>query len=105
MDLPQIVHNTSNGPITFGPVFDREFLTNVLYLQEGIKKLNANGTTLKDICFAPLSEDGNALEDSNCVVQSIWGYFQDDIERLDDEEEDGGFNVSSFIKIVALNDN
>ncbi|KAH8287955.1 hypothetical protein KR018_009760 [Drosophila ironensis] len=94
VNLPKIVHNTSNGPITFGPVFDRDFLTNVLHLQEGISKIDANGTTLKDICFAPLSEDGAAKEDSNCVVQSLWGYFQDDIERLDDNEEDNGFNVT-----------
>ncbi|KAH8329144.1 hypothetical protein KR074_004746 [Drosophila pseudoananassae] len=105
VDLPQIVHNTSNGPITFGPVFDREFLTNVLYLQEGIKKLNANGTTLKDICFAPLSEDGNAQEDSNCVVQSIWGYFQDDIEKLDDNDEDGGFNVTYLDELYQCTSN
>lgn len=100
MNLPQIVHNTSNGPLTFGPVFDREFLTNVLNLQEGIKKINANGTMLKDICFAPLSDDGSEIEDSSCVVQSIWGYFQDDPERLDDNDEDNGFNVSVKLSYI-----
>ncbi|KAH8410547.1 hypothetical protein KR009_000183, partial [Drosophila setifemur] len=94
VNLPQIVHNTSNGPYTFGPVFDREFLTKVLYLQEGIKKINANGTTLKDICFAPLYKDGSEIEDTSCVIQSIWGYFEDDVERLDDNDEDNGFNVT-----------
>ncbi|XP_017025835.1 NPC intracellular cholesterol transporter 1 isoform X2 [Drosophila kikkawai] len=94
VNLPQIVHNTSNGPITFGPVFDREFLTNVLNLQEGIRKIEANGTMLKDICFAPLSDDEDEIEDSSCVVQSIWGYFQDDPSRLDDNDDDNGFNVT-----------
>lgn len=96
MNLPQIVHNTSNGPYTFGPVFDREFLTKVLDLQEGIKEINANGTQLKDICYAPLSDDGSEIDVSQCVVQSIWGYFGDDRERLDDHDEDNGFNVSQI---------
>lgn len=35
--LPEIVHNTSNGPITFGPVFNDTFLRTVFDLQEQIK--------------------------------------------------------------------
>jgi len=92
--LPQIVHNTSNGPLTFGPVFDRDFLSQILDLQEGIKHINANGTQLKDICFAPLSDDGSEIDVKKCVIQSIWGYFSDERERLDDHDDDNGFNVS-----------
>ncbi|XP_044315818.1 NPC intracellular cholesterol transporter 1 isoform X1 [Drosophila rhopaloa] len=94
VNLPQIVHNTSNGPYTFGPVFDRDFLTEVLNLQESIKQINASGTMLKNICFAPLSDDGSEIDVSKCVVQSIWGYFSDDPSRLDDNDEDHGFNVT-----------
>lgn len=98
VDLPDIIHNTSNGPIQFGPVFDKQFLTDVYYLQEDIKNLGKdieNATMLKDICFAPLVTDVSATkETSNCVVQSIWGYFQDDLERLDDDDDDNGFKVS-----------
>lgn len=100
VDLPNIVHNTSNGPMTFGPVFDKQFLLDVLNLQEDIKNLGKdieNATMLKDICFAPLvSGESTPVETSNCVVQSIWGYFKDDPERLDDTDEDNGFEVSKF---------
>ncbi|XP_017042857.1 NPC intracellular cholesterol transporter 1 isoform X1 [Drosophila ficusphila] len=101
VNLPQIVHNTSNGPYTFGPVFDRDFLSEVLNLQESIRNINANGTMLKDICFAPLSDDGSEIEVSQCVVQSIWGYFGDDPTRLDDHDEENGFNVTYLDGLYA----
>ncbi|XP_014102679.1 NPC intracellular cholesterol transporter 1 isoform X1 [Bactrocera oleae] len=97
VDLPDIVHNTSNGPIHFGPVFDKAFLTQVLELQEDIMNLgrNGNGTVLEDICFAPLSSESGSKKDvSNCIVQSIWGYFGNDLERLNDTDEDGNFEVT-----------
>ncbi|XP_067620860.1 NPC intracellular cholesterol transporter 1 isoform X2 [Eurosta solidaginis] len=95
VDLPDIVHNTSNGPITFGPVFGKEFLTQVLELQEEIMNLgrNTNGTVLEDICFAPLSSDAKK-DVSSCVIQSIWGYFGNDLERLNETEEDGNYKVT-----------
>lgn len=92
--MPHIIHNTSNGPINFGPVFNKKFLADVLELQEQIKQIDANGTVLSDICYAPLKDDDSVIESSDCVVQSIWGYFQDDITKLDDNDEDNGFNVS-----------
>ncbi|XP_005183450.1 NPC intracellular cholesterol transporter 1 isoform X3 [Musca domestica] len=98
VDLPDIVHNTSNGPLQFGPVFDKQFLIDVYNLQEDIKNLGKdieNATMLKDICYAPLvTGESVPVETSNCVVQSIWGYFKDDLERLDDEDEDNGFMVT-----------
>lgn len=97
VDLPDIVHNTSNGPIHFGPVFDKDFLTQVLELQEDIMNLgrNSNDTVLEDICFAPLSSESTVKKDvSNCIVQSIWGYFGNDLERLNETDEDGNFEVS-----------
>ncbi|XP_034472622.1 NPC intracellular cholesterol transporter 1 [Drosophila innubila] len=94
VDLPYINHNTSNGPIKFGPIFKKDFLANVLDLQEQIKSLDANGTFLNDICYAPLKDDGSTVMASDCVVQSIWGYFQDNIDRLEDSEEDNGYNVT-----------
>lgn len=102
VDLPDIVHNTTNGPITFGPVFDKQFLTDVFHLQEEIKNLGKNGTMLKDICYAPMaSVDADSVETDNCVVQSIWGYFQDELDRLDDEDIEDGFLVSA-IKMSAI---
>lgn len=48
------------------------------------------------ICFAPLtSEFTGPVELSKCVVQSIWGYFQDDLEKFEEQEEDSkGFNIT-----------
>jgi len=92
--LPYINHNTSNGPIKFGPIFKKDFLADVLDLQEEIKSLDANGTFLNDICYAPLKNDGSTVKASDCVVQSIWGYFQDNEDRLEDNDEDNGYNVS-----------
>lgn len=93
--MPDIIHNTSNGPIHFGPVFDKQFLIDVYNLQEEIRGLETrNKTTLGNICFAPLTSNSAVVESTNCVVQSIWGYFQDDLERLDNTDEDNGFNVS-----------
>lgn len=37
VDLPTLVHNTSDGPIEFGPVFQREFLLQLFDLQQRIK--------------------------------------------------------------------
>ncbi|CAD6997873.1 unnamed protein product [Ceratitis capitata] len=97
VDLPDIVHNTSNGPLNFGPVFDKTFLTQVLELQEEIMNLGrgGNGTVLEDICFAPLTSEGGGKKDvSKCIVQSLWGYFGNDLERLDETDEDGNFEVT-----------
>uniref|UniRef100_W8AQJ5 Niemann-Pick C1 protein n=1 Tax=Ceratitis capitata TaxID=7213 RepID=W8AQJ5_CERCA len=97
VDLPDIVHNTSNGPLNFGPVFDKTFLTQVLELQEEIMNLGrgGNGTVLEDICFAPLTSEGGGKKDvSKCIVQSLWGYFGNDVERLDETDEDGNFEVT-----------
>ncbi|KAL9926013.1 NPC intracellular cholesterol transporter 1 isoform X3 [Glossina fuscipes] len=105
VDLPDIVHNTSNGPLQFGPVFDKQFLTDVYHLQEEIKNLGKgveNATMLKDICYAPLTTDEpGSVEATNCVVQSIWGYFQDEIDRLDDEDEDNGFEITYLDELYA----
>ncbi|XP_034097515.1 NPC intracellular cholesterol transporter 1 [Drosophila albomicans] len=94
VDLPYIIHNTSNGPIKFGPIFDKNFLLSVLDLQEQIQNLNANGTSLNNICFAPLKDEDSTVMPSDCVVQSIWGYFNDDRDRLNDNDEDNGYNVT-----------
>ncbi|XP_017854983.2 NPC intracellular cholesterol transporter 1 isoform X2 [Drosophila busckii] len=91
---PNIIHNTSNGPITFGPIFGKEFLADVLDLQNGIKNINATGYFLKDICYAPLKGSNSDIDESDCVIQSIWGYFKDDKERLEDHDTDNGFNVT-----------
>lgn len=42
---------------------------------------------MEKICFAPLSSDfSESVTTSICVVQSLWGYFQDDLETFEDED-------------------
>ncbi|XP_038114072.1 NPC intracellular cholesterol transporter 1 isoform X1 [Culex quinquefasciatus] len=105
-NLSNVVHNTSNGVIEFGPVFNKQFLLDVFELQEAIKaievKIGGNRTVgLKDICYAPLSTDEATVEPENCVVQSLWGYFQDDIDNFDSEDDDPlGFQTNYLDNLV-----
>jgi Niemann-Pick C1 protein len=92
-DLPNVFHNTSNGVVEFGPVFNKEFLMDVYDLQRQIKKLN--NESLKEICFAPLSAPYRGpIEIEDCVVQSVWGYFQDDVETFETTDEVDGFEIN-----------
>lgn len=104
-DLPNIKHNTSNGLIEFGPVFQKHFLLEVFKLQEQIK--NINGGALKDICFAPLSAPyRKSAEIEDCAVQSIWGYFQDDLDTFNEAEPDkDGFMVNYLDRFLKCFNN
>ncbi|XP_044253675.1 NPC intracellular cholesterol transporter 1 isoform X1 [Tribolium madens] len=90
VNLPQIHHNTSNGEVVFGPAFDPTFLKEVLKLQERIKAIGAETDyALGRICFAPLRSVGKVSTDvEECVVQSIWGYYQNDEETFDETDID-----------------
>ncbi|KAH0955249.1 hypothetical protein HN011_012453 [Eciton burchellii] len=94
--LPNIVHNTTNGPIVFGPVFNDTFLKTVFELQEEIKRIiTPNNYTLADICFAPLTGAFTGPTTvSQCAIQSIWGYWQDSLEKFNDSEEEGNYTVN-----------
>ncbi|KAL6430199.1 hypothetical protein ACFW04_007740 [Cataglyphis niger] len=94
--LPNIVHNTSNGPIVFGPVFNDTFLKTVFELQEGIKRIiTPNNYTLADICFAPLTGPFTGPTTiSQCAIQSIWGYWQDSLKKFETSEEEGNYTVN-----------
>ncbi|XP_071876113.1 Niemann-Pick type C-1a isoform X3 [Bombus fervidus] len=95
--LPNIVHNTSNGPVIFGPVFNDTFLKTIYKLQEEIKKIiTPNNYTLANICFAPLTSPFTGPPTvSQCVIQSIWGYWQDSVETFDyTTVDDDNFTVN-----------
>lgn len=94
-NVPQISHNTSSGVVIFGPVFNDTFLKKVFELQEEIKKIDGGG--LKDICFAPLTRPEDERELDHCVVQSVWGYFQNDLETFDDESEDEDGYMTNYL--------
>ncbi|XP_015782415.1 NPC intracellular cholesterol transporter 1 isoform X2 [Tetranychus urticae] len=75
---------TSNGKVKsdrFGPAFRRQFLKDVLALQKEIENMQVtNGdhtVSLKDVCYKPLG--------STCATQSVFTYFHDDPNEIDDE--------------------
>ncbi|CAB0034871.1 unnamed protein product [Trichogramma brassicae] len=108
VNMPPIKHVTSNGNLTFGPVFNATFLKIVLDLQESIKAIKTpNNYTLANVCFAPLhaSYTGPPTT-SQCVVQSIWGYWQDDVDNFDVtslDENNNTLNYLDFFKDCAQN--
>lgn len=94
--LSNIYHNTSDGVIKYGPVFNDTFLKVVLELQEQIKNIGS-GTdhSFDKICFAPLRNRGDSGTIEECAVQSIWGYYQDSLETFEDtSEDDDGYEVN-----------
>lgn len=88
--LPDIPHENEQGDeLIFGPVFNETFLKTVFDLQERIKALGS-GTehSFDKICFAPLRSDGQTKTSvDECVVQSVWAYFGNDPENVDDSGE------------------
>ncbi|XP_015437411.1 PREDICTED: Niemann-Pick C1 protein isoform X1 [Dufourea novaeangliae] len=94
--LSNIVHETTNGPITFGPVFNDTFLRTIYQLQEGIKGIvTPNNYTLADICFAPLTSPFTGPPTvSQCVIQSIWGYWQDSMENFNSSSNEDNYTVN-----------
>lgn len=90
VNLPNVIHNTSNGIYEFGPVFNKEFLLQLFELQEKIKAINQDTENgLDKICFAPLSSPfRRPIQTSDCAVQSLWGYFQDDMDKFLSEDTD-----------------
>ncbi|XP_043265268.1 NPC intracellular cholesterol transporter 1 isoform X2 [Colletes gigas] len=96
VDMPNVVHNTSDGPIIFGPVFNNSFLLTIYQLQEGIKQIvTPNNYTLANICFAPLTSPFTGPPTvSQCVIQSIWGYWQDSVENFNATSDEDNYTVN-----------
>ncbi|KAF8767940.1 NPC intracellular cholesterol transporter 1 like protein [Argiope bruennichi] len=76
-----IIVNHELKNISWGPVFQQDFLLAAFKLQEQVENLTAtlDGTPihLKDICLAPLKP-----LNTECAIQSLFGYFQNKIERF-----------------------
>ncbi|XP_066601726.1 NPC intracellular cholesterol transporter 1 isoform X2 [Prorops nasuta] len=105
--LSPIVHKTSDGSITFGPIFNDTFLKAVLQLQEGIKGIvTKSNYTLADICFAPLTGPfmGKMTTDK-CAIQSIWGYYQDSLEVFEESSEEENYTVNYMDHFKACSQN
>ncbi|KAK9885215.1 hypothetical protein WA026_010720 [Henosepilachna vigintioctopunctata] len=97
--LDTITHNTSDGLLYYGPAFNDTFLISVLDLQEKIKKIGEDTDhSLDKICFAPLRSVGETNTDvSECMVQSIWGYYQDDESIFRETGEDPNHFVTNYL--------
>lgn len=98
MYLLQFTHNTSAGILTFGPAFEKNFLKEVFLLQEQIQSLTTeNGVTLADVCYAPMVYVGETVTIDNCLVQSIYGYYQNDMDGFDREYEDSNGYTNTYL--------
>ncbi|KAG7311994.1 hypothetical protein JYU34_001435 [Plutella xylostella] len=104
--LPNIEHKTLDGVVNFGPVFNASFLLEVRSLQERIKALG-NTTGIQDICFAPLSSPFTGpVTPDNCAIQSIWGWFQNDVEIFNETDvDDQGNEINYLNKIIDCTNN
>ncbi|UYV80301.1 NPC1 [Cordylochernes scorpioides] len=71
----------------WGPVFRREFLLETLALQMALENITVEARgrtiTLQDICIAPLEP-----LNTNCAVQSFFGWFQNNASRFTDPDYD-----------------
>uniref|UniRef100_A0A0B7ARF7 SSD domain-containing protein n=2 Tax=Arion vulgaris TaxID=1028688 RepID=A0A0B7ARF7_9EUPU len=71
--------------VTYPNIFDKDFLHQLLYLQDAITEIQAtyNNQTvmLKDICFAPLAPDN-----TECTIQSVLNYYQNSHQMIDKED-------------------
>ncbi|KXJ81281.1 hypothetical protein RP20_CCG020355 [Aedes albopictus] len=91
-----VVHQTSTGNITFGPAYDKEFLLAVFELQEQIELIGQDEDAgLEKICYAPMTAAGQETVLSECTVQSVFGYFQNDYDKFNNIRTDiEGFEVN-----------
>lgn len=73
----------TTGNRTFGPAMNKEFLIEVFKLQLEIEKIGTEeGKGLDKICFAPVVYPGQETTAADCTVQSILGYFQNDLDKF-----------------------
>ncbi|XP_076381020.1 NPC intracellular cholesterol transporter 1 homolog 1b isoform X2 [Megalopta genalis] len=82
--IDKVLYNSSTGTLEFGPVFNKTFLLEVYKLQSKILELGQEeGEGLEHFCSAPIRNDFTGPTTVNhCTIQSIWGYFQNDIYKV-----------------------
>ncbi|EFN76025.1 Niemann-Pick C1 protein [Harpegnathos saltator] len=94
--LDKIKHHTTTGVLEFGPVFNKDFLLAVFELQKKVLQLGQETDEgLEKICYAPVQSDftGPVTLDL-CTVQSVWGYFQNDIDLFNNTIISGEYVVN-----------
>ncbi|XP_017872469.1 PREDICTED: Niemann-Pick C1 protein [Drosophila arizonae] len=76
-------HEAPSGTLTFGPAYEQKFVQEVFELQEQIMKLGVSeGVSLEEICYAPVLYPGRTPTVNDCLIQSIFGYFQNDMDKF-----------------------
>lgn len=92
----QITHPTKSDILNFGPAFNKTFLEEVFQLQQLIEQLgqNQSGKGLQNICFAPMATDAQILSTSQCVVQSLFGYFGNKMDNFHSNRTDDGYTIN-----------
>ncbi|XP_076646594.1 NPC intracellular cholesterol transporter 1 homolog 1b [Halictus rubicundus] len=87
--IDKVRHNVTNGPLEFGPVFDRTFLLKVFELQSKVLQLGQEeGEGLERICYAPIRNDFTGPTTVNhCTIQSVWGYFQNNVNKVTEGDD------------------
>ncbi|KFB38094.1 AGAP000579-PA-like protein [Anopheles sinensis] len=95
------IHPTAQGNLTFGPAYDREFLLEVFQLQQTIEQLGQlEGRGLERICYAPMTAVGAQTILSECTVQSVFGYFKNNLASFNNSGTDPeGYVVNYLDKI------
>lgn len=48
--------------------------------------MTADDVELKHICYSPMVQTIEKVETDDCVIMSIFGYLQDNITKLNDED-------------------
>ncbi|XP_001355048.3 NPC intracellular cholesterol transporter 1 homolog 1b [Drosophila pseudoobscura] len=94
-------HEAVSGLLSFGPAFEYGFLKEVFELQEDIMKLGlAEGEGLDKICYAPVLLAGQTATVDDCVIQSIYGYFQHDMDVFSNSYVDNsGYTINYLNKL------
>lgn len=71
--------NLFGNTLTFGPIFHRDFLLELLALQQAIEQiLTPDGVGLSDVCHKPLFPVSSV-----CNIQNVWAYWQDSLDAFD----------------------
>ncbi|XP_034241218.1 NPC intracellular cholesterol transporter 1 homolog 1b-like [Thrips palmi] len=101
VNLPEISHEMPQGTVNFGPVFDKDFLLQVRELQMAIQDLGREeGMPLESVCFAPLQNDFTGpVTIDKCTIMTIWGYFQNSVEKFNKEGEKNGLKTN-YLNVI-----
>ncbi|XP_030379061.1 NPC intracellular cholesterol transporter 1 homolog 1b [Scaptodrosophila lebanonensis] len=97
-DKSYFTHEAPSGLLQFGPAYEFNFLKEVFELQEAIMKLGLDeGVGLNKVCYAPMLYPGEEPEVKDCVIQSLYGYFQHDMSRFESSYEDSNNYTINYL--------